>query len=200
MKVMSNRFLLFGERPFEDHVHDKFRLITSAIERISDVEAVMYKDSFEEWVQQTVSSYRFPKLDISFENKIVDLIDRVVNSRPRYFAEYSLIVEGDTYFLGLSPGDLSFIPMRLPVEVKGNVLSFEIDTRHPDEELSEEATALVRSEYQRIKAFITDALENLNRTIEFHNGELEKFVIPQLARKLRKADRCLKIKETLNFK
>ena len=197
---MSKRFLLFGERPFEDHAHDKFRLISSAIERVSDVEAVMYKDSFDEWVQRTVSSYRFAKLEISFENKIVDLLDKIIHSRIRYFAEYSLIVEGDTYFLGLSPGDLSFLPMRLPVEVKGNVLSFEIDTRHDDEELSEEATALVRAEYQRIKEFITDTLEHLNRTIEFHNSELEKFVIPQLARKLRKADRCLKIKESLNFK
>src|SRR5437762_12447917 len=109
---MSKRFLLFGERPFEDHAHDKFRLISSASERVSDVEAVMYKDSFDEWVQKTVSSYRFPKLEISFENKIVDLLDKIIHSRIRYFAEYSLIVEGDTYFLGLSPGDLSFLPMR----------------------------------------------------------------------------------------
>jgi hypothetical protein len=197
---MSKRFLLFGERPFEDHAHDKFRLVATAIERMSDIEVVMYKDCFEELVQKTVSSYLFPRLDISFENKVVDLVDHIIQSRIRYFAEYSLVVEGDTYFLGLSPGDLSFQPMRLPVYVKGNVLSFEIDTRHHDEELTEEATELVKQEYQKIKDFITETLEHLNKTIDFQNAELEKYVVPLLAKKLRKAERCLKIKEQLNFK
>jgi hypothetical protein len=197
---MSKRFLLFGEKPFEDHAREKFAVVASGIERTSDIEVIMYKENFDELVQRTVKAYAFAKIDISFENKVVDLVSHNFQSQTRFFAEYSLVVKGDTYFLGLSPSDLSYTPMRLPVEVKENILSFEIDTRYDDEELNAEVTARVKQEYERIKDFITTNLENLNETIDYYNSELEKFVIPLLAKKLRKADRCLKIKEALNFK
>jgi hypothetical protein len=197
---MNTRFLLFGEKPFDAYALEKFSGIASDIERMSDVEALMYKDSFDELVHKTVSSYRFKNLDISFENKLVDLIDRPFKNRSRIFAEYSLVVTGDPYFLGLTPYNTSYKTFNLPVEVKGNVLAFEIDTHYHQEELSPEITVFVKKEYEIIKKYILDTLYNLNQTILFYNSELEKFVIPLLANKLRKAERCLKIKEALNFK
>jgi hypothetical protein len=79
-------------------------------------------------------------------------------------------------------------------------LSFEIYTCSPVEELSVSSTALVKTEYDRIKKYITNTLSNLNLTIDHFNRELEKFVVPVLADKMRKADRCLAIRERLNFK
>lgn len=197
---MANRFLLFGEKPFEAYAREKFSLIASAIERMSDVEVLMYKDSFEELVRKTVNSYRFPALEISFDNKVVDLVGRPYHKYTRYFAEYSLIVKGDPYFLGLSPYSSGYRSINLMAEVKENVLSFEIDTQYFSEELTAPVTAQVKWEYDRIKKFITSTLSNLNDTIAHYNRELEKFVIPHLADKLRKAERCWKVKESLNFK
>jgi hypothetical protein len=197
---MAKRFLLFGEKPFEVYAREKFSLIASAIERMSDVETLMYKDSFEELVRKTVNSYSFPSLNISFENKVVDLVGKPYHKYTRYFAEYSVIVDGDPYFLGLSPYSSGYRSVNLMVEVKENVMSFEIDTQYFNEELTRSVTAQVKWEYDRIKKFITSTTQNLNETIAHYNRELEKFVIPHLADKLRKAERCWKIKESLNFK
>jgi hypothetical protein len=197
---MSKRFLLFGEKPFDGHALEKFSRVATDIERMSDIEALMYKESFDELVQKTVTNYSFKNIHISFENKMVDLVERHVNSNKRIFAEYSLVVSGDTYFLGLTPYNAPFTAMNLIVETRGNVMTFEIDTRYHNEELSPEVMAYVRLEYDHIKKYILDCVYNMNRTIMHYNSELEKFVIPLLANKLRKAERCVKIKEALNFK
>lgn len=197
---MSDRFLLFGEKPFDAYALEKFSAIATDIDRMSDIEALMYKECFDELVHKTVSTYCFKNIAISFENKMVDLIDRPVHMRSNIFAEYSLLVTGDPYFLGLTPYNTPYQPFNLPVEVKGNVMSFEIDTRYHLEELSAEITQLVKREYEAIKKFIEDTLYNMNQTILHYNAELEKFVILLLANKLRKAERCLKVKEALNFK
>jgi hypothetical protein len=197
---MANRFLLFGEKPFEVYARERFSQIACAIERMSDVETLMHRDSFDELVRRTVSAYSFPSLEIAFENQVVDLVGKPYHKYTRYFAEYSLIVKGDAYFLGLSPYASGYRPVNLMVEVKENVMSFEIDTQYFTEELSGMATAHVKWEYDRIKKFITSTQKNLNETIDHYNRELEKFVIPHLADKLRKAERCWKVKEALNFK
>src|SRR5688572_9433132 len=183
---MSKRFLLFGEKPFDAYALDKFSAIASDIERMSDVETLLYKDSFEELVSKTVSAYAFNCVDISFENKMVDLVDRQINNNKRFFAEYSLVVTGDTYYLGLTPYQSGFRQLKVPVEVKGNILSFEIDTFYHQEELIPEITAQVKVEYEWVKKFILDSLYNMNQTVMYYNSELEKFVIPLLANKLRK--------------
>lgn len=196
---MSNRFYLFGERPFDAYALEKFSDIAADIKQMSDIEALMYKYSFDELVQKTVDIYKFRDLSISFENKMVDLIDRPYQGGPHIYAEYSLVVSGDTYFLGLKPVHEAYLPFRLSTTVRGNILSFEIDTNFHHEELSPGAMALVKSEYDLIKKYITDSVYNMNRTISFYNTELEKFVIPLLAEKLRKAERFVKVKEALNF-
>ena len=197
---MSKRFLLFGEKPFDAYALEKFSAIASDIDRMSDVEALIYKESFEELVQKTVNTYAFTRLDISFENKMVDLIDRQLKSGNRIFAEYSLVVTGDAYYLGLTPYQSGFRQFNLPVELKENILAFEIDTFYHNEELLPEVMEAVKTEYERIKKYILDCLYNINQTIMYYNSELEKFVIPLLANKLRKAERCVKIKEALNFR
>jgi hypothetical protein len=196
---MSKRFLLFGEKPFEAYALEKFSEIAADIDRMSDIEALMYKYSFDELVQKTVDIYKFQNLNISFDNKMVDLIDRPFDGIPNIFAEYSLVAGGNMYYLGLAPLHKAYLPFDLRVNVKGNIVSFEIDTNYPHEELSTGVMALVKSEYELIKKYINDSLYNLNRTIQFYNNELEKFVIPLLANKLRKAERCSKIRESLNF-
>jgi hypothetical protein len=197
---MSKRFLLFGEKPFDGHALEKFSRVAVDIERMSDIEALMYKESFDELVQKTVAHYSFKSIHISFENKMVDLVERYVSSAKRIFAEYSLIVSGDTYFLGLIPYSAPNTGVNLIVETRGNVMTFEIDTRYHSEELSAEVMSYVKLEYDYIKKYILDCVYNMNRTILHYNSELEKFVIPLLANKLRKAERCVKIKEALNFK
>lgn len=192
--------MLFGEKPFDAHALEKFSGVATDIERMSDVEALMYADCFDELVQKTVAAYSFKNLNISFDNKIVDLVERHIHSNRRIFAEYSLVVSGDPYFLGLIPYNAPFNPMSLMVETRGNILTFSIDTRFDNEELSPEVMAFIRLEYDHIKKYILDCQYNMNKTILHYNAELEKFVIPLLANKLRKAHRCLKIKEALNFK
>jgi hypothetical protein len=197
---MSKRFLLFGEKPFDAYALDKFSVIASDIDKMSDVETLLYKDSFEELVSKTVNAYAFNSVDISFDNKMVDLVDRQVNNSKRYFAEYSLIVTGNTYYLGLTPYQSGFRQFKIPVEIRGNVLSFEIDTFYQHEELIPEITAQVKIEYERVKKYILDSLYNMNQTVMYYNSELEKFVIPLLANKLRKAERVVKIREALDFR
>jgi hypothetical protein len=186
---MSKRFLLFGEKPFDAFALEKFSAIASDIERMNDVEVLMYKESFDELVTKTVNVYAFSSVDISFENKMVDLIDRPLPKGKRIFAEYSLVVTGDTYYLGLTPYHGITRQLTVPVEVKGNILAFEIDTFYHHEELLPEVTSQVKVEYERIKKYILDSLYNLNQTVMYYNSELEKFVIPLLANKLRKAQR-----------
>jgi hypothetical protein len=197
---MGKRFLLFGEKPFDAYALEKFSAVASDIERLSDIEVIMYKECFDELVQKLVDAYVFRSLEISFENKMVDLINRPNEKQARIFAEYSMIVSGNAYFLGLVPYHQAPRNLSLPVSVTGNVLAFEIDTRGEDEELSPASVAHVKREYQKIKKFIDDSVYNMNRTILYYNAELEKFVVPLLANKLRKADKCLKVKESLNFK
>lgn len=196
---MSKRFHLFGEKPFEAYALEKFSDIAYDIARMSDVEAMMYKYCFDELVQKTVSAYQFKNVDISFENKLVDLINRPYRERSNFYAEYSLMVTGNTYYLGLQPFRRAYLPFILNVTLTGNVMSFEIDTDSQEEELSQEATAMVKEEYDLIKTYIHDSLFNMRHTIDHFNAELEKFVIFLLAEKLRKAERSLKIRESLNF-
>lgn len=159
----------------------------------------MFKDDFEGLIKKTCDQFRFPELQISFEDKVVDLLTKTDRGRSRYFAEYSLVVTGNPYFLGLSPYTSGYRPVDLLVEVAENVLSFMVDTASYQEELSADSTEKVKREFMRIKQFITETEEHLNRTIEFYNDELEKIVVKQLANKLRRALRCEQIRQALNF-
>lgn len=197
---MSKKILLFGEKPFEAFAHERFSMAASGIDMMSDLEALLYKDSFDELVLKTVNTYAFPQLHISFDNKVVDLVSHPFKMHHRYFAEYSLVVTGDTYFLGLSTYNYGRKPFDLLVEVRGNFLTFEIDTGYHCEELTGEVTVQVKRKYEQVRNYINATQNELNQTIEYYNGQLEKFVIPLLAEKLRKAERCLKVREALNFK
>jgi hypothetical protein len=198
--AMNNRFLLFGEKTFHAYAQEKFAAISVNIGNMSDVEALMYKDHFYDLIVKTIKANAFQKLEVQFENQVVDIIGRRFQYETRYFAEYSLVVKGDMYFLGLTPYLSGYRPVDLLIDVRGNVMSFEIDTASPIEELSPASTAVVKKEYDRIKRYITNTLDNLNETIDHFNRELEKFVVPVLAEKMRKAERCLVIREKLNFK
>lgn len=196
---MRNRFLLFGEKPFDLYAREKFADVAVGIDHMNDVEVLMFKDDFDGLVKKTTDLFSFPKLDISFEDKLVDLVGKSRDVRTRYFAEYSLLVKGDPYFLGLSPYNSGYRPLDLFVELRHNVISFLIDTRSYSEELSAEATDHVKHEYMRIKQFIDETQDNLNKTVDYYNLELEKIVIRQLANKLRKALRCARIRQALDF-
>lgn len=197
---MSNRFLLFGEKPFELYAREKFSEVVTGIEQMNEVELLMFRDDFDSLVKKTTEYYSFPKLEISFEEKVVDLIAKSDRGRPRFFAEYSLVVKGETYFLGLSPYGSGFRNMNIWADLKENILVFTIDTCHHTEELTPEVTENVRQEYMRIKNYIQETEANLNHTIDYYNAELEKLVIKQLANRMRKAIRGARIRETLNFK
>jgi hypothetical protein len=197
---MRNRFLLFGEKPFDVYARERFADISVGIDQMNDVEALMFKDDFDGLVKKTSDFYAFTHLEISFEEKVVDLVAKNDRARTRYFAEYSLAVKGDPYFLGLSPYTSGYRPVDLMVDLKENVLSFMIDTRYHREELTPDVTEHVKKEYLRIKRFISETQQALNETIDYYNGELEKLVIGQLANKLRKALRGEKIRQSLNFK
>jgi hypothetical protein len=197
---MSNKFLLFGEKPFDVYARERFADISVGIDHMNDVEVLMYKDDFDGLVRKTTEFYSFPHLEVSFEDKVVDLVGKSDRVRQRYFAEYSLLVKGDTYFLGLSPFNSGYRQIDLMVELRENVVSFMIDTRFHSEELTAEVTEHVRKEYLKIRKFISQNQDNLNKTVDYYNGELEKLVIKQLANKLRKALRCEKIRQSLDFK
>ena len=197
---MSNKFLLFGEKPFDVYARERFADISVGIDHMNDVEVLMFKDDFDGLVKKTADFYAFPHLEVSFEDKVVDLVAKNDRVRNRYFAEYSLLVKGDTYFLGLSPFNAGYRQIDLMVELRENVVSFMIDTRYHSEELTPEVTEHVRKEYLKIRKFISQNQDNLNKTIDYYNGELEKLVIRQLANKLRKALRCEKIRQSLDFK
>jgi len=197
---MKNRFLLFGEKSFDAYAREKFAEISVEIGNMSDIEVIMYKDHFYDLVTKTIKAHAFKPLEIQFGQQVVDLVGRQYQYETRFFAEYSLVVKGNIYFLGLTPYLSGYRPVDLLVKTTGNVMSFEIDTCSPVEELSIASTALVKREYDRIKKYITNTLANLNLTIDHFNRELEKFVVPVLADKLRKADRCMAIREKLNFK
>ena len=190
---------MFGEKPFDQFAREKFSDITVGIDHMNDVEVLMFREDFDGLVKKTTDFYMFPQLEIGFDEKVVDLVAKTDRMRTRYFAEYSLIVKGNPYYLGLSPYNSGYRPVDLLVESKENVLSFMIDTRYHSEELSAAATDHVRREFMRIKRFITETQENLNKTIDYYNAELEKLVVKQLANKLRKAIRCEKIRQALDF-
>jgi hypothetical protein len=197
---MGKRFLLFGEKPFEAYALEKFSQVKQAVENLSEVEILMYRDTFDELVTRTVTTYQFPHLAISFENKMVDLVNHPDKGGPRYYAEYTLSVAGDAYFLGLTPSDSGTRFFPLSVCLRKNVISFEIDSGSRREELSPQAMERVKSEYLQIRNFIVRTEQQLNETIDFFNKELERFVIPLLANRLRAADKIVKVKEALNFK
>jgi hypothetical protein len=197
---MSKRFLLFGEKPFEAYALEKFSQVKQAVEGLSEVEVLMYKESFDELVTRTVSTYQFPHLNISFENKMVDIVNHPDKNGSRFYAEYTLAVEGDPYFLGLTPteGGSRFFP--LSAKLRKNVISFEIDSGSRRQELNQAAMERVKAEYMQIRNFIVRTQQQLNETVDFFNKELERFVIPLLANRLRAAEKIVKVKEALNFK
>jgi hypothetical protein len=197
---MKNSFLLFGEMPFDAFADQHFNKIATEIGRMSDTEVLLYKESFPELVALTLKCYVFPELHISFDDKLVDLVGKPGYRETRYFAEYSLVVKGDTRFLGLSPYNSGYRPVDLPVLLRGNFISFDIDTCYHLEELTPEVTARVKHEYDRIKRFITSTERNLNSTIEFYNAEIKQFIVKHLASKMRQAERSLAIRKTLDFK
>ena len=52
----------------------------------------MYKNSFEDLTNKLVSSYSLLPVDISFDDKIVDLIMSPDHHDKRIFAEYTLMI------------------------------------------------------------------------------------------------------------
>ncbi len=197
---MRNRFLLFGEKPFDVYADQRFSEIAAEVQRMSDIEVLMYRESFDELVGNVMNSYIFPQLEISFSDQMVDLVEKPGARGPRIFVEYSLAVKGNPYFLGLSPYVSGYRPVDLNVTAKKNFLSFEIDSGHATEDLPVAATALIKREYDKIKRFITTAETMLNETITYYNREMKEFLTSQLANKMRRAEKNVKIKESLNFK
>jgi hypothetical protein len=197
---MRNRFLLFGEKPFDVYADERFSEIAAEVQRMSDIEVLMYRETFDELLAKVLASYAFPELEISFGDQMVDLVEKPGVRGPRMFVEYSLAVKGNPYFLGLSPYVSGYRPVDLNISVKKNFLSFEVDSGHTNEDLPPGATALVKREYDKIKRFITTAENMLNETINYYNREMKEFLTSQLANKLRRAEKNVKIKESLNFK
>src|SRR5687768_12690729 len=122
---MKNSFLLFGEMSFDAFAGQQFDTIAQEIARMSDTEVLMYKENFHDLVALTLKCYVFPELNISFDDKLVDLVGKPGFRDTRYFAEYSLVVKGEPRFLGLSPYNSGYRPVDLRVTLRGNFVSFE---------------------------------------------------------------------------
>lgn len=195
-----NHFILFGQFPFSRYAHIRLLSIAKSIETMSDVEVLMYKDSFEELTKKLVHAYSLLPVDISFDDKIVDLLSKPEPNGNRCFVEYTLMVKGDPDLLKCDPFSLGYVSLSLPVTVKTNVISFEIDTAQYSENLSAEAMSAVKRDYDSIKEFITSSLLALNNESQKFNLQLEDFMIPILARKMRAASNYSTIKDKLNFK
>lgn len=195
-----NQFILFGQFPFSRYAHIRLASIAKSIESMSDVEVLMYKDSFETLTKKLVNAYSLLPVDISFDDKIVDLLSKSDPNGNRCFVEYTLMIKGDPDLLKCDPFSLGYVSLTLPVTVKTNVISFEIDTAQYSEDLSAQAMGKVKSDYDTIKEFITDSLLALNNESQKFNLQLEEFIIPILARKMRAASNYSTLKDKLNFK
>jgi hypothetical protein len=195
-----NQFILFGQFPFSRYAHIRLASIAKSIESMSDVEVLMYKDSFETLTKKLVNAYSLLPVDISFDDKIVDLLSKSDPNGNRCFVEYTLMVKGDPDLLKCDPFSLGYVSLTLPVIVKTNVISFEIDTAQYSEDLSAEAMTVVKRDYDTIKEFIVSSLLALNNESQKFNLQLEEFIIPILARKMRAASNYSTLKDKLNFK
>lgn len=195
-----NQFILFGQFPFSRYAHIRLVSITKSIESMSDVEVLMYKDNFEELTKKLVAAYSLLPVDISFDDKIVDLLSRPEANGNRCFVEYTLMIKGDSDLLKCDPFSLGYVNLTLPVNIKTNVISFEIDTAQYSEDLSAEAMSAVKRDYDSIKAFISGSLLALNNESQKFNLQLEEFIIPILAGKMRSASNYSMLKDKLNFK
>src|SRR5438046_2080189 len=100
---MNRHFYLFGEETFRSYALDRFAEIRHDIENMNEVELLMYRDSFDELLQKTKAIYAFRKLEINFDQQVVDLIPRDTQHGTLIFAEYSLNVTGNPFYLGLIP-------------------------------------------------------------------------------------------------
>lgn len=195
-----NPFILFGQFPFSRYAYIRLASIAKSIESMSDIEVLMYKDSFEELTKKLVSAYSLLPVDISFDDKIVDLLSKPDHTGHRCFVEYTLMVKGDPDLLKCDPYSLGYVSLTLPVTVKTNVISFEIDTKYYSDELSHEAMSAVKHDYDTIREFIASSLLALNNESQKFNLQLEEFIIPILARKMRAASNYMSVKDKLNFK
>ncbi|MBA3682182.1 MAG: hypothetical protein H0W73_13640 [Bacteroidetes bacterium] len=196
---MNRSFNLFGEKSFSDYALERFKNIARAINKMSDVEVLMYESNFDELIKKIVDDYYLSKIDVSFDDKLVDVVGKQFANHTRFFVEYTLIINGDPQLLTIDPYR-NFIQKFLFVEVKTNVLIFEIDTNYFSDELNATVMQTVRYEYNEIKKFICDALLHLNNESQKFNLQLEDFIIPILVSKLRKAHYNSHIREKLNFK
>ena len=192
-------FVLFGERPFNDYAYTRLTNIANNIYSMSDVETLMYKDSFEDLVKKLVAFYSLQPVNISFEDKLVDLIDKPENKGSHYFAEYTLMVTGDSGLLHLDPYNNGYVQLPVPVLVKTNVISFEIDTHFSSEDLPEAIIKNIKEDYIVVKDFIATTILYLNNESQKFNLRLEEFIIPLLAKKMRSASMHMDVKKKLNF-
>jgi len=196
---MNRSFNLFGEKSFSDYAFERFKHIARAINKMSDVEVLMYEKNFDELIKKVVNDYYLSKIDVSFDDKLVDIIGKQHSNHTRYFVEYTLMINGDPELLTIDPYR-NFIQKFLFVEVKTNVLIFEIDTNYFSDELNATVMQTVRYEYNEIKKFICDTLLHLNNESQKFNLQLEDYIIPILISRLRKAHYNSQLREKLNFK
>ncbi len=166
---------------------------------MSDVEALMYKDSFDDLVKKLVATYSLKPVNISFEDKLVDLIDRPDKKGPHFFAEYTLMITGDGTLLHLDPYNNGYVELPVPVLVKTNVISFEIDTHFSSEEIPEDVIKNIKHDYEVVKEFIATTILYLNNESQKFNLRLEEFIVPLLAKKMRSANTHMDVKKRLNF-
>lgn len=192
-------FTLFAERPFNAYAHERLSAIARSINDMSDVEVLMYKTDFETLLKRLVKTYSLKPVNISFDDKLVDLIAKPYRDHDRYFAEYTLQVSGEGELLKLCPYEKP-VHLRIPVALKTNVLIFEIDTHYYNANLTEGVMDNIKVVYDTVKDFITNTLLCLNNESQKFNLQLEQFIIPILANKLRTAQRHTEIKQLLNFK
>jgi len=193
-------FTLFGQRPFNHYAHNRLKAITKSIDAMSNLEVLLYKNSFEDLVKKLVNAYSLLPVTISFEDKLIDLINRPDEQGIRCFAEYTLMIKGDSALLELDPFNLGYVSLRLPVSVQTNIISFEIDTHQSSENLTPDNVASVKDNYDTIKNFIQRTLLALNNESQKFNLQLEDVMIPILAAKMRSASYHHELKEKLNFK
>ena len=196
---MDRSFNLFAERPFNAYAHERFSAIAKSINNMSNVEVLMYKNDFDGLVRQLVKAYSLAPVSVSFEDKLVDLTSRPYRDHDRYFAEYTLSISGDINLLTLCPYKPGFVKIVVPAEIKTNVLIFEIDTQYYNANLTQSVMENVKRAYLIIKDFISESLLYLNNESQKFNFEIEQFIIPVLANKLRVAQNHVEIREKLNF-
>ena len=195
-----NTFILFGQLPFSQYAYQRMASIARSIGSMSDIEVLMYKDSFEDLTKKLVNAYSLLPVDISFNDKIVDLLSKPDKNGPRYFVEYTLLIKGDSELLKCDPYNLGYVSLKLPVSVKTNVISFEIDTGAYSEMLSTETMDCIKQDYETIKDFMANTFLALNNESQKFNLRLEEFIIPILAAKMRSASNHVDLKDKLNFK